>query len=138
MTIQQVADELSKSTKTLRRWEKEGVLIPDKKEEVTRVRLYSPDHIRRWKRSLQLSRLLREQTKLIHTLNKELDKFNMEQDYVPGQPLKLFDDESANHYDRVYEKLSRTKKVYNWALKELLTYPKSMLLVSDDEEKENA
>ena len=51
MTIKQVADELGVSTKTLRRWEANGYLVPERDSD-TKVRLYHPYQIGYWKRML--------------------------------------------------------------------------------------
>ncbi len=132
LTIQQVADELEVSTKTLRRWEVSGLLVPEREPD-TNIRLYHPYLIGYWKKLLTLDRTLRDHLKLLDGLRKELDKYMLEQDYVPGKPLKLFDKDSASSFFEASEKMDKWEKDYKKLLEELMTYPKNMVKATTEE-----
>ena len=123
MTIKQVADELKVSTKTLRRWEEKGYLVPDR-EETTRIRLYHPYLINYWKKLLELDRTLKKHLGLLDGLRKELDKHMLEQVYKPGESLKLLDFESFN---KAYETMEKWENDYKRLFNELLEYPRTMV-----------
>lgn len=74
MTIQQAANELGVSTKTLRRWEAKGFFVPVR-QEVTNVRLYKVVDIEYWKKFINLDKALREHLNNLLAIRKALDKF---------------------------------------------------------------
>lgn len=129
MTIKQAADELGVSTKTLRRWDKSGYLVPERKPK-TKIRLYHPHLISYWKKLLELDRVLKKHLKLLDSLRKELDKYMLEQDYKPGEKLKLLDVES---FSKVRNTMEQWDEEFKRLLNEIASYPRLMLkAISED------
>lgn len=126
MTIQQVANELGVSTKTLRRWEASGYLMPDERQEVTGVRLYHPDHINYWKNYLELRRLLNFKVKELEGIKKALDEHPAEQVYVPGKPLRLLTEEDLEKFQKARDAENKWNKEFDRIIHEIAKYPRNI------------
>jgi len=123
MTIQQAADQLGISTKTLRRWERTGYLVPDQRQEITGVRLYNFDRISYWKKLLALRRAIKAHLKELAEILKALDENSIIQDYVPGKPLKLTTQEEMDKFSKAWEAEQEWNKEFRRLLNELVEYP---------------
>lgn len=125
LTIQQVANELGVSTKTLRRWEEAGYLVPER-DKNTKVRLYHPYLIEYWKKKLDLDRAIREHLKLLEELKKELDAAPIEQTYIPGKPLRLISAEIIERNRKAHDEIERWNERYKVMINELAKFPSIM------------
>lgn len=127
MTIQQVANELAVSTKTLRRWEEKRYFVPER-QDTTNIRLYHTWVVGYWKRFLELDRALRKHLKLLGNLRKELDKFIITKplDGVIRPPL------DGRAFQKAHDAVEKWELIYKEMLKELVEYPNLMRQAKKD------
>ena len=131
----QAAKELGVSVRTLRRWEEQGYFSPQKIEN-TNIRLYHIYAVGYLKRILDLDRNLRIHLQLLEGLKKDLDKHNMEQDFIPGKPLKLMTEEDVHNFSKAYNAMEKWNKEFKRLLSELTQYPNQLLKTTiEDYEK---
>lgn len=122
----QAAKELGVSVRTLRRWEEKGYFPPQRIEN-TNIRLYHIYAVGYLKRVLDLDRNLKRHLQLLDGLRKELDKHNLQQDYIPGKPLKFMTDEDVKNFSKAYESMEKWEKEFKRLLNELGNYPNQVL-----------
>ncbi len=92
LTINQVAEILGVSTKTLRRWEESKYFIPDR-DPYANTRLYHPVVVEYWKALLEMSRRMNEHLKKLEPIRKELNKYLVLEPLSPGQRLPMMNTE---------------------------------------------
>jgi DNA-binding transcriptional MerR regulator len=126
MTINQVANALGVSTKTLRRWEISKFLVPDERQEKTNIRLYHPIRIEYWKKMLDFDRTLKKHIRDLDTVRNELNKHMLEQDYKPGQPLILITPEQEQKFIKAHDDMDKWEVEYKRLMKEFLLFPSIM------------
>lgn len=136
MTIQQVADKLGVSTKTLRRWEEIGCLMPAMRQERTDVRLYDPNRIDYWEKLFDLRRIIKKHLKALDGIKKALDEHTAEQDFVPGKPLKLLTEEDLDKFTKARDEEDKWNKEFDRLLSELRKYPLAMRRFTSEVEGE--
>ncbi len=132
----QASGELGVSVRTLRRWEEKGHFPPQRIED-TNIRLYDADAVEYLKRVLNLDRGIKKHLQLLDGLRKELDKHILEQDFVPGKPLKLMTEKDVKDFTKAYDAMEEWEKEYKRLLNELMQYPNKILqtTVEDYENK---
>jgi DNA-binding transcriptional MerR regulator len=133
ITIHQAARELGVSTKTLRRWEENKYFVPER-DLNTNVRLYHPFIVGYWKKLLELDRSIKNHLKLLDGVKKELDKYMLEQDYIPGRPLKLLTENDFKNFSMAHDRMDKWEKDWKRMLREIMEYPKSMLKATTEYE----
>lgn len=125
MTIQKAANELEVSTKTLRRWEESGYLVPER-QEGTGFRLYHSRLIDYWKKLFNLRRAITNHLRMLEGIKQALDKHTTEQNYIPGQPLKLLTEKELDEFMKARESEEKWSITYERLLRELREYPLTM------------
>lgn len=135
MTIQQVANEIGYSTKTLRRWGEKGYLVPDQIQEGTSTRLYHRYKIGFWKRFFDLDRALENHIKKLDGIRKEVKKYMLEQDYVSGKRLKLIPPDQTQAWVKAHDEMDKWESDHKKMLHEWLSYPGVMKKASIDKEE---
>jgi DNA-binding transcriptional MerR regulator len=134
LTIQQASDILGVSTKTLRRWEGKRYFIPER-EPGTNIRFYDPDVVSYWNKLIKLHREIRKHIGVLNDLRKEIDRHMIEQNYIPGKPLKLLSEESFKKFKKAYSNMKKWNDEYKNMIEELIAFPVSMREVSRDREE---
>lgn len=137
MTIQQVANEIGYSTKTLRRWGKKGYLVPDYIQEGTNIRLYHKWKIDFWKKFFDFDRALTNHIKKLDGIRKEVSKYMLEQNYIPGKPLTLIPPEQTEAWIKAHDDMDKWESDHKRLLKEWVSYPQEMKKASIDNEEAN-
>lgn len=125
MTIKQAAIELGISTKTLRRWEKSGYLVPER-QDVTGVRLYHPYLINYWKKLFDLRRAIINHLRSLDGIKKAIDKHTSDQNNTSGQPPKLLTVADLDDFMKASESEEKWNRTYHRMLRELREYPSVM------------
>ena len=131
MTIKQAATELGISTKTLRRWEENGSLMPER-EPTTGIRLYHIYLIEQWKKLLTLDRKYRHHLKRLDELRVNLDK-HIYTKPREGERVPLLD---AEGFGKAYDEMEKWEKEFKEMLNEMYAFPKNMLRALDQIEEE--
>ena len=131
LTIEEAAATLKVSVRTLLRWEEKGYFVPHKKE--PNIRLYDPAVVGYWEIMLGLDRKLKEHLKLLSELRENLNKHNLEQDYIPGKKLKLMTEEDLKSFSEAYEAMEQWNKDYKKILQSIMNFPRTMLKATIEE-----
>lgn len=126
LSVQQAAEELGVSTRTLSRWEENGYFVSEKIPN-TKISLYHSHTVGYLKRVLNLDRSIRDHLKLLDGLRKRLDENMLEQDYLPGHPLRLMDADDIKRFSDAYDAMEKWEEDYKKLLDELMIYPRQML-----------
>jgi len=134
ITIQKAANKLGVSTKTLRRWEESGYLIPER-QEGTGFRLYHSILIDYWKKLFDLRRVITNHLRMLREIRNALDIHTTEQNYIPGKPLKMLSEKELDEFMKACNAEEEWKRTYERLLRELREYPLSMRRATSKEEK---
>ncbi len=121
MTIQQVANELGVSTKTLRRWDEKKLLIPER-QGTTNIRLYHTWLVGYWKKYLELDRALKAHLALLGEVRRELEKYIVTKPLGTG-PTKMFDSKA---FIEAHKAMETWEKGFDRLWRELADYPPFM------------
>ncbi len=131
LTIEETAKELKVSTKTLYRWDFRGYFVPTIKK--PNIRLYDSQVVEYWRMMLNLDRDFKRHLKLLDELRARLNKYNLEQNYVPGKNLKFLTDKDVKHFSDACEAMEKWNIEYKKMLNQIIEYPTSMLKAITEE-----
>lgn len=94
LTAGEASKILNISKRTLFRWEQEGK-IRSVRDGILKVRVYDKDYIDTVRQILDVNRDYEENLKQHAQIMENSKKFMLEQDYIPGKPLKLMTDDDV-------------------------------------------
>ena len=124
LTISEAAKVLGVSTKTLRRWEEKGYLVPTRR---SNIRLYEPDIIGYWNIMLSLDKKMSNHIKLLSRLRKRLNKRYLAQGSTPIENPKFISKKEIKKFIKAFANMEAWHRDYRKMLKWTTEYPRLMI-----------
>lgn len=126
ITSSEAAKILGISKRTLYRWEGEG-RIRSTREGILNTRVFDNDYVEMAKKILDLDKQEEEHLKKLPNIRKQIEEHNLEQEYIPGKPLKLLTEEEVKAAMKAFDAEEEWVAEHKRLLAELISYPRDII-----------
>jgi excisionase family DNA binding protein len=126
ITASEVSTILKISKRTLFRWEKEGK-IRSVRDGILKVRVYDKDYIKMVKNILELNKKEKEHLAKLPEILDQVKKHCLEQDYIPGKPLKLSTRADVEAAMKAFDDEEKWMDKHKQILNELFSFPRDII-----------
>jgi len=117
---------LKVSKRTLFRWE-EGGRIRSVRDGILKVRVYDRGYIEMVKNILELDKKEKEHLKKLPEIRDQVKKHLLEQDYIPGKPLKLSTSSDIEAAMKAFDGEEAWMREHKRILSELFSFPRDII-----------
>jgi len=117
---------LKVSKRTLFRWGEKG-RIRSVRDGVLKVRVYDEGYIKMVKNILELDKKEREHLTKLPKIRDQVKKNLMEQDYIPGKPLKLSTSSDIKVAMKAFDDEEAWMREHKRILNELFSFPRDII-----------